>query len=256
MNIEKLPSILRRVKTSSRSLKLKGPLNKEMSMEDCIYFIQRSYDLISIKLLKSKNFVFKIMSHDDSFFLIEVNDTPPYKDISQILQLFKKIIIYNISITQFIFSFQEVEYVIDNEGIYPELNNTDISFKGLVESIRRELEINFLFYWILDFYIMNKKDSPYDCDTLLNVLSNTPGSSRLSVSDFNDSVILKDKNIINPVIKDILYKLIDEGRSSSPSITMLSYVLGNPAWRLPPGSPGAGVPISSSSTSSSSSSSS
>ena len=140
----------RRMETNTRSSQLKDPLLKKMSMEDCIYFIQRSYDLISINLLKVENFYFKIINHNDSSFLIKVNDTPPYKDISQILQLFKKIIIYNISIIEFLFSFQEVEYVINDKGISPELNSTDTSFKGLVESIRRELEINYSFNFILE----------------------------------------------------------------------------------------------------------
>ena len=75
-------STLRKMKTISRSDKLKDPLNKEMSMEDFIYFIQRSYDLISIKLVETKNIFFQIKRHNDSFFSILVNDTPPYKDIS------------------------------------------------------------------------------------------------------------------------------------------------------------------------------
>ena len=64
----KLNYIKRRMEAVSRSSELKDPINKEMSMEDCIYFIQRSYDLISIKLVETKNILFQIKPRNDSIF--------------------------------------------------------------------------------------------------------------------------------------------------------------------------------------------
>lgn len=175
---------------------LKRPDNQEMNMKDCIYFFQKSYDLLSISyLVENDTIMFNIRTYIsvENPFNIIVIDQEPYEKFSDIFILFYNIIEYNISITEFNISFNNEQFKIDSSGI-SNINNIDESsnIKDYRANFLKELHINKFFEYLLKKYLLNTEDSDF---------------SFMTTTSINDSINLKDKNIINPVLEDILYWL-------------------------------------------------
>ena len=175
---------------------LKRPDNQKMNMKDCIYFFQKSYDLLSISYrVENDTIMFNIKTYIsvENPFNIKVIDRKPYEKFSDIFILFYNIIEYNISITEFNIYFNNVLFKIDSH----QMDNINLLDKDERSNIRdyranflTELDINRSFGDLLKVYLLYREDSGY---------------SLIKSTSTNDSINLKDKNIINPVLEDILY---------------------------------------------------